>query len=230
MPRRRRCSRGWKRSGRRVQKGPRAAQWPRLSAAPRRPLLLVPQPLVPQPLVPQLGSLASPDGAAGCGGVPRTQERAQAAQVRTRGGGAGPLPHAAAADLALSPRAQAGLPPGVGHYKMALRACTRDRRWEAASALLHRVPAPMWEADAALCRSGLKACADAAEPQLAARLVALLGRGGGVGPDEFAWWLQACRVAADAHAAGAAWAAYRASGGAPSELCYALRLGTLYLA
>ena len=133
-------------------------------------------------------------------------------------------------DLALCPRAQAGLPPGVGHYKMALRACTRDRRWEAASALLHRVPAPMWEADAALCRSGLKACADAAEPQLAARLVALLGRGGGVGPDEFAWWLQACRVAADAHAASAAWQAYRASGGAPSELCYALRLGTLYLA
>ena len=130
---------------------------------------------------------------------------------------------------ALPARAQAGLPLGAGHYKMALRAFTRDRRWEAASALLHRVPASMWEADVALCRSGLKACADAADPQLAARLVAVLGRGGRVGPDEFAWWLQACRVAADAQAASAAWAAYRASGGAPSELCYALRLGTLYL-
>ena len=58
---------------------------------------------------------------------------------------------------------------GAGHYKMALKACTRDRRWEAASALLHRVPQAMWEADVALCRNGLKACADAAEPQLAAR-------------------------------------------------------------
>ena len=147
-----------------------------------------------------------------------------------RGGGCGAAARAPAKArvFALSPPTQAGLPLGVGHYKMALRACTRDRRWEAASALLHRVPPAMWEADVALCRNGLKACAEAAEPQLAARLVAVLGRSGGLGPDEYAWWLQACRVAGDAAAAGEAWAAYRASGGAPSELCYALRLGILY--
>ena len=188
-------------------------------------------------MVPQLGSLACSDGwpPSWCWVVPRTQEERPLnrpdlhEELRCRRSRA----RQSSSLHACPPPTQAGLPLGVGHYKMALRACTRDRRWEAASALLHRVPPDMWEADVALCRNGLKACADAAEPQLAARLVAVLGKsgagtGGGLGPDEYAWWLQACRVAGDADAASEAWTAYLASGGAPSELCYALRLGILY--
>ena len=124
---------------------------------------------------------------------------------------------------------QAGLAAGVGHYKTALRACTRDRAWTEAQQLLHRVPAELWREDSALCRNGLKACAEvpAGEPGLAARLAAVLGDAG-MGAEEYAWWLQACRRAGDAAAAREAWACYRGSGQPPSELCYAHLLAALF--
>ena len=61
----------------------------------------------------------------------------------------------------------AGLEAGVGHYKTALRACSRDRAWEAARGLLRRVPAPLWAEDSSLARNGLKASAEAADSAVA---------------------------------------------------------------
>ena len=113
-----------------------------------------------------------------------------------------------------------------GHYLAAMKACSRDRRWHEAVALVRTIPAPTLAADAWLCRLALSAAAEAAEPALARSLLASLGAKASV--EQYAACLMASRRAADLGHSQQVWAALEASHHAPDELCYALMVGALF--
>ena len=113
-----------------------------------------------------------------------------------------------------------------GHYLAAMKACSRDRRWHEAVAIVRTIPAPTLATDAWLCRLALSAAAEAAEPALARSLLASLGSKATV--EQYAACLMASRRAADLEQSQEVWAALEASLHAPDDLCYALMVGALF--
>ena len=113
-----------------------------------------------------------------------------------------------------------------GHYLAAMKACSRDRRWHEAVAIVRTIPAPTLATDAWLCRLALSAAAEAAEPALARSLLASLGSKATV--EQYAACLMASRRAGDLEQSQEVWAALEASLHAPDDLCYALMVGALF--
>jgi RluA family pseudouridine synthase len=110
--------------------------------------------------------------------------------------------------------------PHSGHYHSALLAFTRDRSWDGALALVRRTPPSMFATNAFLARLALQTCAEAAAPDTAAAVLAVVPSKY-VGTEAHASWLLAGRRAASPGAIRAAWASLERSGVAPDEQCLA---------